>query len=312
MRRLLPLVLCAAVMTACGGGGDSPTTAVPLRAAITALEIAPAGPVNVPLGTTRRFSVTLTQPDGAPAAHVRWTVSDPTLATVNSAGDVTAVRGGAFTLVAVATSAARDGFRADTLVSSVAVTTRPPALLSIDVQPGSALIPVGSSTTLRVSVVRASPEVQVTYTYQAISQFVSVDANGVVTTLWPGLSTVRVTARGTGDGFEPTTIVGEMTLNAQVTAGIASLDVIPSAVVVAPGSSVPLRALLQQPQGAPHATLSAETSTASVATVQGDSTQWTVVARQPGIASVLIRATSPAMFGFLATTKVVTVPIEVR
>lgn len=298
-------------MMACGGG-DAPTTAVPLRAAITAVAIAPAGPVSVPVGTTRRFSVALTQPDGAPAAAIRWTVSDPSLATVSSAGDVTAIGNGAFTLVAVATTAARDGFRADTMVSSVAISTRPPALVAISLQPGLAFIPVGGSVTLQPSVVRATPDVQVTYTYLPISPYVSVDANGIATTLWPGTSTVRVTARGTGDGFEPTTMVAEMTLQASVINGIASLDVIPSAVVIAPGARASLRALLQQPNGAPQATLSAETGTASVATVQGDGVDWIVVARQPGIASVTVRAYSPAMFGFLATTKVVTVPIEVR
>lgn len=299
-------------MLACGGGGDVPTTVVPLRAAITAVEIAPAGPVNVPVGTSRKFSVAITQPDGAPAASIRWSVSDPSLASVTSAGDVTAIGGGTFTLIATATTAARDGFRADTLVSSVAVSTRPPAITAIDVQPGVAFIPVGSTATLRVSVMRASPTVQVTYTYQAISPFVSVDANGVVTTLYPGTSTVRVTARGTAEGFEPTTIVGEMTLQASATFGIGSLEVVPSAVVIAPGASASLRALLQQPNGAPPATVSAESGTVSVATVQGDGADWTVVAKQPGIASVTIRAASPAMFGFLATTKVVTVPIEVR
>lgn len=312
MRPLLPLVLGAAVMLACGGGGDAPTTAVPLRAAITAVEIAPAGPVSVPVGTSRRFTVALTQPDGAPAAAVRWSVSDPTLATVSSAGDVTATGNGAFTLLAMATTVARDGFRADTLVSSVAVTTRPPAITAIEVQPGIAFIPVGGSATLRATVVRASPDVTVRFTYRAQSPYVSVDSGGVITTLYPISSVVWVTAVGSGPGYETTTLVGETMLQASTIAGIASLEVVPSTLTMTAGSTASLRALVAQPPGAPPATIVAETGTASVALVQGEGDVWSVVARQPGIATITVRAQSPALFGFTAATKVVTVPIEVR
>jgi hypothetical protein len=291
------LAACLLALASACGGDATPTTAAASRRAIVSVAIAPSGTVPVAVGDTARFSVVVDQPTGAPPAVVSWRVSNPAIASITRDGLLTATAPGVVSLLAVAVTPASGAFKADSMVSTVIVSSLPPAISALDVQPGILTAPVGSIVSFSPQVTKAAPSVAVTYAYQIQQNLGSVDGNGVVTTYFPGTTALRITATGSGDGYQTITLTTLRTLNIVPTAGVSSFEISPSTVTVPVGGTVKLGVNVVQPRGAPPVVISADAGTGSAATLAGEGTNWTVSGDRIGTATFVFRAYTPEFAG---------------
>jgi hypothetical protein len=306
------LVAAASLPTlaACGGSDRAPTSVVATRRALDAVSIAPGGTASVAVGDTARFSAVVSQPAGAPAATLTWRVSDARVATVSRDGVLTAIAPGAFSLIAVASTPSSGVFKADSMVSTVFITSLPPSLTSLEVQPGLLSTSVGSQVAFAPQVVAASSAVQVTWAYQLQQALGSVDGNGLITTSWPGTTQLRIAVTGTAPGYQTTTLVALRTLNVLPTPGITRLDV-PASITVPEGGTVRIPVTLEQPRGALRATVNGESAAANVATVAGEDPEWTITGVKAGTTNVTFRAVFPESAGFFSISRVATTTVTV-
>lgn len=156
---------------------------------------------------------------------------------------------------------------------------------------------------------RANSTVTVTSTYTSSSSSIAtVSAAGVVTGVAPGTTTITVTVTGTGTGLASATLTGAASIT--VTAlpqGITALNVQPTALALALGSTAQLAASATQPSGAAAATITYGTTVPSVATVAAG----LVTAVAPGTAVITVTATSAANASFAAATLTQLVPVTV-
>lgn len=126
---VIALYACWA-LAACGGGANSP--AAPSSPALQSISVSPQSG-TVAAGLTQQYSATAHYSDGSsnPMSSVTWTTSDSSVATINSAGLMTAVKQGSVTI-----SAASQG-----VTGSTPATVGPPNLVSIAVSPQDPTIP---------------------------------------------------------------------------------------------------------------------------------------------------------------------------
>ena len=98
--RILPLIVLAGLggILAASGCGDDPAGPEPPRAVLISPDT-----LRLSIGDTGRFTVTITDLSGVPldSAEVTWTSVDPTVAAVDSAGEVAAVGLGLTQIIAV-------------------------------------------------------------------------------------------------------------------------------------------------------------------------------------------------------------------
>lgn len=122
--------------------GVSATTKLTVNAAnvtMKAIAISPASP-RIAAGSTQQFTVNASYSDGSTgtlASGVTWTSSDPTVATFNSSGLLTAVAAGTTTVTASA-----DGLSASTLLTVAAAVK---STVSISLSPASASFNAGAT-----------------------------------------------------------------------------------------------------------------------------------------------------------------------
>jgi hypothetical protein len=118
-----------------------------------------------------------------------------------------------------------------------------------------------------------------------------------------------VSITGTGTGFTSATLTGAATITVSaLPAGISALNVQPTSLAIALGSTAQLAASAQQPTGAAAATITYGTTVPGVATV---STSGLVTAVAPGTAVITVTATSAANAQFGASTLTQLVPVTV-
>jgi uncharacterized protein YjdB len=184
-QRLSGVLAGVVTLLAACGGTDAPTTPDTTVATVT---ISPTTATLNAIGATTTLTA---QPrnaagDALAASGVTWTVTDPAVATVSSAGLVTAVANGSTTVRATAGSAS----------ASATVTVAQAASL-VAVSPETDTIVAGSSTTLTAVVTDAqsAPVVGATVTWSSSDAAVaSVASTGEVTGVSPGSATVTATS----------------------------------------------------------------------------------------------------------------------
>lgn len=298
-----------ALIAACGGETSPPTAESPR--AIQSVAISPAGSLQLGVGDSIRFNAVAQTATGAPSPSVRWRVSDPSLATISADGMYTAIGQGSVTVIAVASTAASGAFRADSMVSSALVSSIPRAITAIEAQPGMLSTAAGSIVQFESQVIKSSPSVQVTMSYQLQQPGIgTVDQNGVITTWYAGQSSFRITATGSAPGYATTTLSIDRLLNVIPTPGITTFEV-PATITVAVGSTVRLPITLVQPRAALNAGISANSTQPAIATAAGEFTDWSVTGVKSGTTTITFLATFPGSGGYYANSKQSTVTVNV-
>lgn len=186
--------LGSATVTAAYNGGTG-STAVSIGAAtLSALAVTPAI-TSLAKGTTQQYVATGTFSDGTTqdlSSGAIWTTDDLSIATVDSAGLLTAAGVGSANVTATATASSHAG--------SAAVTVTPAVLRSIVVTPTSPSIAKGTTVALTATGVYSDASTQDLTTtaswLSATSSIASVDTTGLVTGQGEGASTVSAVHGG--------------------------------------------------------------------------------------------------------------------
>ena len=173
--------------------GTVTSTPVPLAvtaAVLTAIDIAPDGQY-IPVGGQYQLAVTGTYSDGSTQnlTNATWSSSDPTLATVDSNGNVTGVANSNNNPVTITAS-----YGGQTNTTTVYITDAVPE--SLQLTPSTASIAAGTTVQYSVNVVYSDGSIQpVTAGLSWLTSAPSiagVNASGLATGLAPGQATVTV------------------------------------------------------------------------------------------------------------------------
>lgn len=311
--RLSSRLALTLALTACGGGDTGPTVTPP-RPAIQSVSLSPAGSLQLGVGDTLRFTATVNRAPGAPGApapELSWRVSAPTLATVTRDGLLTATAPGTFSLIAIASTPASGAFRADSMSTTVLVSSLPPALTSLDVQPGILTTAVGNIVHFDPQLVTAAPNVQVTWSYQLQQPSLgSVDVDGVITTYFAGNTAVRLAATGSAPGYQTTTLVATRTLNIIPAPALSIFDV-PSSITVSVGGTVSIPMTVVVPRNAPTPVITLSDYPPGTITTSGGDADWTVTGVRVGAMPLTFRAVALQAAGYYAITRTVTTTVTV-
>lgn len=291
-KAIVALSLGALALGACG---DDVTVPIAPNAPITLSITPPSASMNI--GEAVNFAV---QISGGPSTGgptlASCTSSSATVITAAVSGSscrVTAVAAGNATVTATASTG-------QSAAASVSVAAPAAAISGLMVSPSAASVQVNQTVTIVPNVNRGAG-VTVAYTYASSTASVaSVTAAGVVTAVAPGVATITVTATGTGAGFTTTqlTSAAAITVTALPT-GLTALNVTPSSLTLATGSTAQIGATSTQPSGASAATYTYASGSSAVASV---SSTGLVSAVAPGTTVITVTATSAANANFAAAT----------
>ena len=192
MQRVAIAVLMMAVMTACGGGGDGTTapTPPPVNVGVATVTVS-LSPAQITVGTTATATAELRSSAGAVLAGrpVEWSSSAPAIASVNSAGVVSAIAAGSATITA--TSEGRSG--------SASLTVIPAPVATVQVTLALPTLTLGTASTAN-AVLR--DERGATLTGRAVAwsssspAVATVDNSGAITTLAVGITVITATSEG--------------------------------------------------------------------------------------------------------------------
>lgn len=183
------MALSCALVSACGGGGDSTDPRGGSHAVSTVEVSSPRAVVGV--GGSVVLQVTVRDAAGRAITDVpiAWSSSDPSIASVSQTGVVTAIRTGTVQIAATA-----EGRSA---VTSVTVSAR--GVGRVDIASAAPELTVGSSTALTVRLYDENGEAisdrPVTWTSSAPT-IASVSETGTVVGLAPGVATITATSEG--------------------------------------------------------------------------------------------------------------------
>ena len=167
-------------------------TTVPVTPVVTTVTVAPTS-ASVVAGATRQLVPTVKDQNGSvmTGQTIAWTTSNPSAATVNSAGLVTGVAAGSATITA--TTAGKSG------TSAITVTAVVPVVTTVTVAPTSASVVAGSTTPLVATVKDQNGNVMtgqaVAWTSNNIPVAI-VNSSGLVTGVVPGSATITATSSG--------------------------------------------------------------------------------------------------------------------
>jgi len=308
-RRNASLALGLAAVGVLAACGDDVTVPVAPPAPVV-ISITPQA-VTLNPGASATLSVQISGGDPTPTlASCASGATGVATATVSGNGcTVTAVGSGSTTITAT-TSAGQSASAA------VTVNQLPSALGELTVSPSTAALTGGQTLQLVPNPNAAGSGVTVAYTYASSDNAIAtVNASGVVTAAAQGVATITVTATGTGAGFSAATRTFGVTINVVSAApGITSLSATPSSLALATDGKGQVAASVQQPSGAPAATITFGTTNPAVATVTVDPTNAnlaTVTGVSAGTATITVTASAPAATGFAASTLTQLIPVTV-
>jgi uncharacterized protein YjdB len=264
------------------------------------------------IGETLNFAVQVTGGSStAVPTLATCTSSNAAVATAtkdNSSCKVTAVAAGNATVTAAASTG-------QVASSAVTVSAQAPAISNLTLSPNQASLAPAQTVTITPNITRGATANTVTYTYTtsstAVATIGAVAANGsvVVTAVAPGVATITATAVGAGTGFSGATLTASATITVGAfPSGITSLNVQPANLNLAVGRTGTLTATVQQPAGAPQATITYTSSNTAVATVTAAGV---VTAITPGSANITVRAQSASNTTFAAGDLTQVVPVTV-
>jgi 6-phosphogluconolactonase (cycloisomerase 2 family) len=282
-RRVFVLVLAisfiAFSLAACGGGGSQPAPPPTL----TSISVSPSSP-SVALGATQQLSATGSFSNGTtqPLAGVQWSSSNTAVATVSSAGLLTAVAQGSSVITAAFGSA----------TATVNVTVGPPVLASVSITPANATLALGRTQQLSAVGVltdkTTQPLTNITWVSSA-PQIASVSSTGLVTSKAVGSATISASA---------SSVSGSTGLNVGP-AALESVTVSPDAATVPVGLTQQFTASggFSDGTSSPLATVTWAVSDTSIATI---SATGVLTAKIRG--NVTVSASSSGVSGSTLTT----------
>jgi uncharacterized protein YjdB len=195
-------------ITATTSGGQTAGASVTVNApapAIAGLALTPAA-ANLQVGSTTNGSVTITanpttQANASVTLSRAFVSSNNAVATVTSAGVVTAVAPGQATITVTLTGSGT-GLATASVTGQVAITVsnNPPAVTGVTVTPQSAVLTTGGTQQLTASAQLAATGIASSITYGTSNPAVAtVNASGLVTAVSAGTATVTVTAQSAGN-----------------------------------------------------------------------------------------------------------------
>ena len=210
--------------------GRSATAAITVnRAPVAAVAVTPSS-VSVAVGSKVTLAATATVADGSAVTDrvITWTSSDLGIAVVSTTGEVTGVAPGSATITA--TTEGKSGASTVTVVR--------PAVSSVVVQPQSASLPLGASTTLTATVTDVTGAIATgaSVTWASSNTAVAtVSPAGVVTATGLGSAAISATSGGKS-GSAAITVVA---------VPVGTVAVTPSAATLVPSQVVPLTAVVR-------------------------------------------------------------------
>ncbi|MDQ2932426.1 MAG: Ig-like domain-containing protein, partial [Gemmatimonadota bacterium] len=180
----------SSTITATVSGASGTATAAVSAGSVRSVSVTPSS-VTLVTGATRQLSAALTDGSGNPLTGqaVAWSSSNTSVATVSSAGLVTAVRAGSATVTAAAGGASDNS----------AITVTAGAVNAVSVAPGSASLVAGATQQLTAAVTDAggSTITGATITWSSSNTgVVSVDASGLATAAHVGNATITASTGG--------------------------------------------------------------------------------------------------------------------
>ncbi len=280
--------------------------------AITALTVTPTTVTRFP-GQTASLTVSATQPAGAAQAAIVYTSSNPAIASVNSAGVVSALAAGSSTISITATAASGGGFGAASLTRTVSVTVQPPqaGITSFSVSPSSiSMVTTGSAQLVpSLSQPSGAPTASISYSSSAPT-VATVSSTGQISALTVGTATLTATATSTSAvGFTASSVARAITVTVSAAPpAISSFTVSPTSSTLLVGSTRQITRSLSQPVGASAAVVSYASSAPGVASVSGSGL---ITASTAGTATISVTASASAGGGFAAATIVRNVVVTV-
>ncbi|MBL0937325.1 MAG: Ig-like domain-containing protein [Gemmatimonadaceae bacterium] len=299
-------LLSLSALVALGACGDDVTVEGPAPQPVTVTITPPSATMNVQESLNFAVQITGGSATAAPtlASCTSSNTSVASAAVTGSACRVTALAAGNATVTAAASTG-------QVAAASITVNAPAAAINNLTISPTSSNIAVGQSVTIVPTVNKAATAVVVNYAYVSSSTAIAtVNATtGVVTAVAPGVATITVTATGSGTGYSTATLTGASTVTvAALPQGITALNVQPTQLAIALGSTAQISASAQQPSGATQAQITYGTTVPSVATV---SATGLVTGVTPGTAVITVTATSAANANYAASTITQLVPVTV-
>jgi uncharacterized protein YjdB len=181
--------------------GQEASAAVSISAptpAITSLAVSPSA-AQLAVGQTVTLVPTV-QPAGRTATYA-YATSTSTVATVSTAGVVTAVAPGVATITVTATGSAT-GFANATIAQAVTITVsdRTPGLTALTVQPSTVALALGGTQALTASVQGPRASAATTTYGTSAPSIATVSATGVITAVAAGTAVVTVTSQSAESG----------------------------------------------------------------------------------------------------------------
>ncbi|MCL2808029.1 MAG: Ig-like domain-containing protein, partial [Coriobacteriia bacterium] len=164
--------------TADGGSGTCVATVTEIMPERVFISPAPISPI---LGRSTQLTAQIS-PANASNKTVTWTSNDPSVATVDNTGNVTAVSIGQTSVTATAVNGISD---------TITVTVRRPDPTGVTISPKPVSLTLGAKTQLTASVLPETADQAVTWSSYD-SSVASVDAFGNVTALRVGQTTIQV------------------------------------------------------------------------------------------------------------------------
>ena len=186
---LLPLF---AFLAACGGGDSPSAPATPTPAPTpTVVSVTVTAPATLTVGGTATATAAVQVANGASTA-VTWSSSNDAVATVSSAGLITALAPGAVTIRATSTAN-------PTISGTASLTVQPRPVAAVTLAPAADTLLVGQTRTFAATVRDATgatlTDRAVTWSTSAVA-VASVSTSGVVTALAPGRAIISATSEG--------------------------------------------------------------------------------------------------------------------
>lgn len=296
MQRIAIAVLMMAVMTACGGGGGDGSTAPtppPANAGVATVTVT-MSPAQITVGATATATVELRSGAGAVLTGrvVDWSSSASAIASVNSAGVVSAIAAGLATITA--TSEGKSGS------APIAVAPAPVATVAITL--ALSTLTLGATTTAS-AVLRDERGATLTgraITWSSTSPSVAtVSTDGAITTLAVGATTITASSEGKS-ASATLTVIPVPVATVTVTAPQSSLTV---------GSSTQATAVTRSANGQV-LTDRAITWSSSAPSVASVSSTGVILAIAPG--AVTVSATSEGRTATLAVSVLAPAPAVVE
>jgi M6 family metalloprotease-like protein len=185
---LLPLF----AFLACGGGDSPSTPTTPTPAPTpTVVSVTVTAPATLTVGGTATATAAVQVANGASTA-VTWSSSNDAVATVSSAGLITALAPGAVTIRATSTAN-------PTISGTASLTVQPRPVAAVTLAPAADTLLVGQTrtfaATLRDATGATLTDRAVTWSTSAVA-VASVSTSGVVTALAPGRAIISATSEG--------------------------------------------------------------------------------------------------------------------